>query len=127
MISLSLLLQILLRRTPFHHIFILISSFIPIILTSERQLVLCSYTGGRRDATKRVPQTRGRRRSVEDCLSDWRPVGQDPFNRREPPHHSYQTKDISDSRLQYQPVIYLRHDLYHLRREVIRLLELHEV
>ena len=34
--------------------------------------------GGRRDATKRVPQTRGFCRSVEDCLSDWRPVGQAP-------------------------------------------------
>ena len=33
--------------------------------------------GGRRDATKRVPQTR----SGEDCLSDWRPDGQAPLKK----------------------------------------------
>ncbi len=37
-----------------------------------------SGVGVRRDATKRVPQTRGCLPSGEDCLSDWRPVGQDP-------------------------------------------------
>ena len=41
-------------------------------------IVVCGCAGGRRDATKRVPQTRGLSRSVEDCLSDWRPVGQAP-------------------------------------------------
>ena len=35
--------------------------------------------GGRRDATKRVPQTR----SGEDCLSDWRSDGQAPHEKME--------------------------------------------